>query len=113
MSATDPDTFGKRAATLSLMCQEAGSTPITAGCVASICLLCLEASSGYPAEVVDGGGQFGLDGIQTEVDGQGDGRNGGDRDGEKRLTGKLHALQVQHGAGHASDNVSGAWLDPV
>ena len=38
---------------------------------------------------------------------------GDNRDGEKRSMGELDALYIQHGVEHASDDVSGAWLDPV
>ena len=72
MTAKDLDAFGKRAATLSLMRQDAGSAPITADRVALISLLCQEASGGYPPEVVDNNGKFSMDGIQMEVDGEGD-----------------------------------------
>ena len=48
-----------------------------------------------------------------EFDGHGIDAIGSDRDGEKRLTGKLDALYVHHGVEHASDDVSGAWLDPA
>ena len=72
MTAKDLDVFGKRAAMLSLVCQDAGSVPITPGRVASISLLCQEASGGYPPEVVDNNGEFSMDGIQMEVDGEGD-----------------------------------------
>ena len=149
MTARDLDVLGKRAATLSIMCQDAGSVPITTDRVASISLLCQEASGGYPPEVVDNNGKFSLDGIQMEVDGKGDptgkfrkvrpagtthpvgdwpdhwsdcihefdghgiGAVGDDRDGGTRLMGELDALYVQHGVDYASDDVSGAWLDPA
>ena len=111
-------------------------------------LLCCEATGGYPPEIVNEQGEFTLDNIQIEVDGEGkstgkfrkvrpagvtrppgdwpshwadvihefDGHgikaDGEDRDGETILNEQLFALYVQNGVEVASDDVSGAWLDP-
>ena len=48
-----------------------------------------------------------------ELDGHGIHVPGDDRSGETILLDQLNALYVQHGIDAASDDVTGAWLDPA
>ena len=114
----------------------------------SLSMACCQASGGYPPEIVNIDGKFTLDGMQMEVDAQGEStgkfrsRPAGvmrprgswpthwtdsihefdghgidapseDRSGEESLSRELSVLYVANGIEYASDDVSGAQLDPT